>query len=198
MILKNKLSESVYGNTNAKNENSSVKTFLHSILITTNSVPLETVLLLPVVKRIDSQDEIRDLEINEGSEVLQSYRLAKNKKEFHSRGYRSTSNNCSYCVKFYQGSVKYGFVDYYIQHDTNIYARVSIFETANQDILSKYKGNTRKEFKRLDFNLMFKVFKDTETKIFINVNDIIQKCFIVPNSDDSFVLSDFVTEDEHD
>ena len=63
--------------------------------------------------------------------------------------------------------------------------------------MKAYKGNTRKEFKRLDFNLMFKVFKDTETKIFINVNDIIQKCFIVPNSDDSFVLSDFVTEDEH-
>jgi len=198
VILKNKMTERICGYTNNKNSKASVKEFLHSLMITTSNVPLETVLMLPAFERTPSEDEIRALGLQAGSTILQSYRLAKNKIKYQSRGYRSSSNNCSYCVKFLNNSIKYGFVDFYVQHEKNIYARVSLLEMPNKDLLSNFKGNTRNEFKHLDFNLIYKVLKETNTKVFIYINDIIKKCFIAPTFDDFFVLSDFITEDEHD
>jgi len=187
-----------------KDHNENVGHILSDLLLMPRKYNQSLLLCKQIKTRETNAFEIEQLNLNNAINILVSNKMIKENKVYHSEDYNRVSKSCSYIVKFIKNNEEcYGSIEYFLNIDEDFFACIKIFKTEANKIVGNLKGRPLNVFQELlnnnAFDDLFKTMSSTNTKVLINVKNIINKCIIITtNLANLFYITDFINENEHD
>lgn len=187
--------------------NEEVKHILKDLIDLVQPNKNETYILPPFVQRRlnDFESFQFDLEANSYTNpIIIGSRLNKDYNIYLSKTYNRTGasrRNCS--IKYLDNDeVKFANVNYYLQVEEMIYACIEEFDIISNNFMFNYRGYLNSNLKELKdlgcFENIYYLVKEKGDLSLINSFQIKTKCIMIQNDEDTFYISEFINENEHD